>query len=308
MFRIRTMRPEDANAVADLIYLSTNSWYQQNRGFSIFNGGPEVCLLFTDVYQDIDNGNNLVAEDNRTGNVIGSCFVHPRETHVSLGIMNVHPNHFGKGVASVLLDRIISDARARDLPVRLVSSAMNLDSYSLYTRKGFVPFALFQDMVIDVPEEGIETPEPYAGIHVREGELRDLIGMGQLEFEVAGISREQDYCYFIENDLGIWNTVVVSDRPGEVDGFLVSVDHPGSCMIGPGVARTPEIAAAMLFEQLKKFKGKKPVFLIPTEQGDLVQSLYAAGAKNCELHVAQVHGAAQPICGVVMPSFMPETG
>jgi hypothetical protein len=30
---------------------------------------------------------------------MGSCYYRARETHVSLGIMNVHPNHFGKGVA-----------------------------------------------------------------------------------------------------------------------------------------------------------------------------------------------------------------
>jgi len=32
------------------------------------------------------------------------------------------------------------------------------------------------------------------------------------------------------------------------------------------------------------------------------------GARNCELHFAQVLGDAQPIAGVVMPTFLPESG
>ena len=41
---------------------------------------------------------------------------------------------------------------------------------------------------------------------------------------------------------------------------------------------------------------------------DLVQQMYAWGARNCELHFCQVRGEFQPFRGVSLPSFLPETG
>ena len=69
--------------------------------------------------------------------------------------MNVHPEHFGKGLARHLLERIVRLSDEENKPTRLVSSAMNLDSFSLYTRGGFVPRQIFQDMTLAVPDEGL---------------------------------------------------------------------------------------------------------------------------------------------------------
>ena len=100
----------------------------------IFTGDPAGTELFCSVYEALDPGCCLVAENTRTGRLAGSCFYHPRPTHVSLGIMNVHPNYFGQGVARRLLQAIIEIAAQQNKPLRLVSSAMNLNSFSLYTR------------------------------------------------------------------------------------------------------------------------------------------------------------------------------
>ena len=79
-------------------------------------------------------------------------------------------------------------------------------------------------------------------------------------------------------------------------------------MLGPGVARNAEAAAALIVHQLNQHKGRSPVFLVPAGESDLVKKMYEIGAKNCELHFGQVLGEAQPVNGVVMPTFMPETG
>jgi hypothetical protein len=47
--------------------------------------------------------------------------------------------------------------------------------------------------------------------------------------------------------------------------------------------------------------------LVPVECAGLVQTLYGWGARNCEIHFAQVRGEYEPAGGVVMPTFMPET-
>src|SRR3954465_5707986 len=141
---LRAMRGDEWDEVASLICISTNYWYEAQRGFRAFASGPESCRLFPEVYEELDPGCCVGAEDSASGRLMGSCFYHPRETHVSLGIMNVHPNHFGRGGAGGRL-RLGTDRAAREgKPTRLVSSAMNLDSFSLYTRAGFVPRAAFQ--------------------------------------------------------------------------------------------------------------------------------------------------------------------
>lgn len=307
MFSIRTMVPQDFDAVAELIFLSTNSWYQSRLGRSAFECKPEDCRLFCEVYEDLDPESGLVVEHKRTGMIAASCFYHPREMHASLGIMNVHPNYFGHGLAGRLLGEIIADAESRDLPVRLVSSALNLDSFSLYSRFGFSPFSIYQDMLLKVPSKGL--PEADAGglPEVRQARPSDLVAMGQVEFEVSGISRERDYCYFIENSDGLWHTLVSTDEEGEVDGFLVSVDHPASRMIGPGVARSAAAAEALLRGQLDRFRGKAVVFLVPAVERGLVEKAYAMGARNCELHFGQSRGGSQPVQGIAMPSFLPES-
>ena len=237
---------------------------------------------------------------------MGSCFYHPRPTHVSLGIMNVHPNYFGQGVAGQLLKFIMGFAEKESKPVRLVSSAMNLDSFSLYTRAGFVPRQMFQDMVLDVPEGGLVVDVKDSD-RVRDATLSDVLAIVDLELSVSGLDRTKDFEYFIENEAGIWHTSVYESDVG-IEGVLVSVAHPGSNMLGPGIMQSEEVAPALIWTELNANRGRSPVFLIPVDCAELVQTMYAWGAKNCETHVAQILGEYQPYDGVVMPTFMPETG
>jgi GNAT superfamily N-acetyltransferase len=305
--RLRTMERRDWHAVAELIYVSTNYWYRANGRGAIFTGDPSATELFCRVYEDLDPGHCVLAENPRTGRLMGSCFYHPRETHVSLGIMNVHPNYFGSGVAGRLLGYIVDFAERERKPVRLVSSAMNLDSFSLYTRAGFVPRCAYQDMSIPVPAEGLNY-RAAGQERVRPATPEDVDSMAELEMELSGISRQKDYRYFVENAGGIWHMSVLEGSDGRLDGFLASVNHPGSNMLGPGVARTQDAAAALLLAELDHHRGRSPVFLVPVECAGLVRQVYAWGGRNVELHFHQVRGEFPPFRGVNLPTFMPETG
>ncbi|MDA7881265.1 GNAT family N-acetyltransferase [Akkermansiaceae bacterium] len=296
---IRSLCEEEWDLVANLIFHSTNDWYQRNLNRGCFPGDdPLTCRIFPEVYEALDPGCCLVAEIE--GEIAGSCFYHPRESHVSLGIMNASPKFSGQGVARRLLAEVVR--KAGGLPVRLVSSAMNLDSYSLYTRMGFVPTALYQDMYFP---EGKSIPR--SSLKVRPAVLEDVHGMVRLEEAVSGIRRGKDFVHFVENNSGIWKGYV-HERGGEIAGFLFSVNHPGSQMLGPGVMRDDEVALALIAEAVSGHEGGSPLMLIPAESG-IVKELYRWGARNCELHVSQVLGAGSgKPDGVVLPTFMPETG
>lgn len=300
------MTDADRSAVAELICVSTNDWYQRHGRPPVFAGGPSATTVFADVYEALDPGCCVVAEDAATGRLMGSCFYHPRPTHVSLGIMNSHPDFAGRGVASALL-RFITDFADRERkPVRLVSSALNLDSFSLYTRAGFVPRCAYQDMWLAVPAEGMKNL-PAESLRVRDTTLDDVAGMAALEMEVAGIRRDKDYRHFIENRAGFWHTAVLPDNSGGLAGWIVSSAHPGLNMVGPCVARDAAAALALLLRELDRHRGRSPLFLLPVECSELVRVLYARGARNCELHFSQVRGVWQPFRGINMPTFLPET-
>lgn len=304
------MQPNEQHDVARLIRESTNCWYEANGRAPIFTGESSSTMLFCDVYEALDPGCCILAVAKETGQIAASCFYHSRFTHVSIGIMNVHPDHFGKGLARQLLDRIVRLSNEQNKPMRLVSSAMNLDSFSLYTRGGFVPRQIFQDMTLAIPEEGL-AERAIPGIHrVRDAHLDDLQNIVQLEQELCFIERKKDHRFFLENAMNIWNVCVIeSEDTKQIDGVLVSVKHPGSTMLGPGFMRSEEDALALIRYQLDQHhRGGQPVWLVPSSCHSLVSELYGWGAKNCELHFGQIRGQWQEPVGVIMPTFMPETG
>jgi GNAT superfamily N-acetyltransferase len=306
-FDLRAMEPRDHSEVAELVCISLNGWwYAHGNPAGVFSG-PGQTDVFNQVYEALDPGHCVVAESRETGRLMGSCYYRARETHVSLGIMNVHPNHFGKGVAKALLDHIVGFQEEQGVPLRLVSSAMVLDSYSLYTKAGFVPRLLYQDLVLDVPETGLGV-QVDGSEHVRDATLDDVEALVELELDVSGISRRKDYRYFIDNEQGFWHIAVYEGPKGRLEGFLVSIGHPLFLEFGPGVARNEKAGAALLVAELDRYRGRTPYFLLPAECSELVRLAYRLGGRNTELHVAQVRGESQPFRGVSFPTFMPETG
>ena len=305
-YKIRPMEQGDWTEVSELILVSLNYWYAGNMDGPKLDCGPEAMQLHCRVNEALDPGRCLVAQMESTGKLAACCFYHPRANHVSLGIMAAHPNYFGTGAAKAILEEIISFSKEQGKPLRLVSSAMNLDSFSLYNRAGFVPYAIFQDMILDVPQEGLDLPE-VSGVKVRPGRLEDASAMAALELETCGIERENDFRHFLENEDGIWHVSVAENESGGLDGFLCSVTHPACGLIGPGNSRTDRQAIALLREVLNHKPGCTRVWLAPSERKELVEACYSWGARNCELHVAQVLGDPFPISGVVFPTFMPET-
>ncbi len=307
--KLRTMTLQDRSEVAELIYGSINYWYQTHGRPPLFSGGPQVTEVFYDVYSALEPGFAVVAENPRTGRLMGSCFYHPREHHVSLGIMNVHPNYFGQGVGRALLQYIVDFTDRRGYKtLRLTQSAFNLDSFSLYNRAGFVPRCAYQDMLIQVPQGGLNSSPPPGVDHVRAACAADVAGMAALEMKVSGITREPDYRHCIDNQLGFWHVSVYEDPHGQIEGWIISCGHPAFNMLGPCVAGSEEEAAALIYCELNHHRGRSPVFLVPVERGRMVRQMYDWGARNCELHFYQVRGEFRPFQGISMPTFLPETG
>lgn len=297
----------DREPLARLLHRALVHWYESRLGQgSRFGDSHEPFTIFPDVYEALDPGECITART-ESGEIVGMCFTHERETHVSIGIVATSPDVGGRGIAKKMMSLALEKARRLGKPARLVSSLLNLDSFSLYTRLGFVPGAIFQDLLITVPETGMTAATPAGSERVREAVLADAPRIADFEQSQQGIRREKDFAFFIRNEVGAWRVNVSETAEGRVDGFLVISAHPSFTMIGPGVAADEETALALLWKTLDGQRGKTLVFLVPCAASMLVRTAYAWGARNVELHVAQSTAPVAGAKGVVFPTFLPET-
>jgi len=78
-------------------------------------------------------------------------------------------------------------------------------------------------------------------------------------------------------------------------------------MLGPGVIRKEDVAAALFLRELDNHRGRSPIFLVPVDRARLVRMAYDWGARNCELHFGMVRGECRPYQGINVPTFILET-
>ena len=255
-----------------------------------------------EVYEALDPDCCVVATD-ESGTLIGSAFYHPRETHVGVGVVSVHPASFGRGVGRALMEEIIRIADGK--PLRLVSSAMNLDSFSLYTRLGFVPQVTLQAVTLTVPVAGL----PGASTRLRAAAMADVPAIADLELRLNGVRKEQDYRFFVANQSGSWRLAVIENADGELAGFLAASTYPSLHILGQGVAVDEATMQELVHGMLDlHFRGQDVVWLLPVGCSGLVRQAYALGARNRETHLFSVLGEAQPMRGITLPTFLPESG
>ncbi|RJQ56134.1 MAG: GNAT family N-acetyltransferase [Nitrospiraceae bacterium] len=307
---LRSLCDDDISEYADMLYKSFNKWYWKH-GWSkdYFGCRTQETSIFYDIYNDLTPGKSVAAFDKNTGKMMGACFYHPREYHVSLGIMSVHPDYFGIGVGRRLVDHIINYVKTNGYKsCRLVSSAMNIDSFSLYNRAGFIPRMTYQDVVINVPVTGIVGGNIPGDDRVREARHDDVQKMAELEMEISKIKREMDYRYSIDNPRGVLHATVYENNQQTIDGFMISVKHPALNMLGPCVARDEEITIALIKRELERFKGTWVLLVVPIQKRKIIEQLYAWKAVNVEIHLKEVWGEFEGFNGIAMPSFLPETG
>ena len=308
--RLRPLDASDHDAVARLLHRSLVQWYESRlRQGARFGDSPDPFRLFPEVYAALDPGEGLTAIDPASGDLLGVCFVHPRPTHVALGIVATAPEAQGRGVARTLLAPALALARHTGRPVRLVSSLLNLDSFSLYSRLGFVPHTIYQDLTLTVPAAGLPGPPPPGAERLRLlTDPAEAVRLAAFERAWQGLDRTVDYAFFLQNTVGDWRVWALEDTAGALEGFLVASHHPACLMLGPGVARDEDAATALLWRALDALRGSSPVFLVPATAARLVHRCYAWGARNLELHAAQSLGPVPPARGIAFPTFLPESG
>lgn len=307
-FQLDTIRRDEFPAVATLLHRSLVDYYDSRlRQGARFGDRPEPFQIFPEVYEALDPGESIVAREVDSDRLWGVCFIHPRETHFAVGIVATATEAAGRGVARAMMAEAIRRADIAGKPVRLVSSLLNLDSYSLYSRLGFVPQTIFQDLLITVPANGIGLPSPPGIDRVRPAVLEEAAQLADFEASLQGVRRENDFRFFLNNEVGSWKVWVSEDPFGSINGVLVVSLNPAMPMLGPGVFTDEAVAIAMLWRALEDLHGQPYVVLAPATASTLIATLYRWGARNIELHVSQTRGHTPVGTGIVFPTFLPET-
>lgn len=305
---LSTLKADQHDCVAILLHRSLVTWYQDHlKQGHRFGTSASGFRIFPELYEALDPGEAICATDEE-GEICGVCFVHMRETHVSIGIVATDPRFSGRGIARLMVEAAMTRGLAQGKPVRLVSSLMNLDSFSLYTKLGFVPGTVFQDIEIEVPDTGLCHAAPAGVDQIRLATHADIEHLVELEFKLQRIRREKDYAFFLNNTVGHWRIWIHQDDSQEMLGFIVSSQHPDWNMIGPGIALTSETAQALIWKALHERRNRSTVLLAPAFATELIATLYKWGGKNIELHVAQSTMPFDSTTGIAFPTFLPETG
>jgi predicted N-acetyltransferase YhbS len=188
---IRPATPGDADVCARIMYAAFES-LARRHAFPIEPQSPEFTAIQMESMLRTEGICGLVAA--RHGNVVGSAFEDERGDIVGIGPVTVDPGTEG-GVGRALMESLLRRCAERDSRgVRLVQTAYNYRSLSLYAKLGFAvrePLSVFQGSIEnasttsgDVRTATADDLEPCDDLclrvhgHDRHGELSGWIGAG----------------------------------------------------------------------------------------------------------------------------------
>jgi GNAT superfamily N-acetyltransferase len=302
---IRALTDKQDDEVAQLLHRSLTRWYETHLNQGARFGDSHLPFLhFPALYRRIDPEHSLGAWLDQQ--LAGVAFIHPRETHVAAGIIATNPAFARRGIAKALVTKACNLADQLNLPLRLVSSLLNLDSFSLYSRCGFRPVTIYQDVLLAVPPTGITVPE-LQGVRIAPANPEHAPEIAQRERELCGISRLSDHQALLAQTALPWEVLVARDSSNTLLGAVTFTRHPEWSMPGPAFAQDETVLSTLLLHALNHLKGRDIVTLIPSDARKLLASMYALGGRNIELHALQVRGEWKPPTGLSIPTFLPET-
>jgi predicted N-acetyltransferase YhbS len=209
---IRGATPADAGACADIMFAAFES-LATRHAFPIEPQTPEFTAVQMDSMLATEGIYGLVAE--RNGKVVGSAFADERGTIVGIGPVSADPGDHRGGVGRSLMEALLHRCAERGVAgIRLVQTAYNYRSLSLYAKLGFAvrePLSVFQG-----PAASAAT---LAGdIHPATGD--DLEACDELCRRVHGFDRHGELCHCI--DAGVARVV---ERGGRITGYATGCGY-----------------------------------------------------------------------------------
>jgi GNAT superfamily N-acetyltransferase len=279
--RIREAAADDAE-VCGRVFFDAFEALATRHAFPIEPGSPDFTDFKMRVMLSSEGTFGLVAE--RDGDIVGSAFQDERGVIVGVGPVSVDP-HAGDGVGRALMEALLRRSRDREVVgVRLVQTAYNYRSLSLYAKLGFVvrePLSVFQGST------GGLAP---AGATVRPAVSADADACDRLCRRVHGHDRHAEVQGAIDGGMA---TIV--ERDGAITGYTTGLGY-----IGHAVGRTDDDVIALL-ASAEKFTGLG--VLVPSRNTALMRWCLDTGLQLVQQSTLMTIGLYNEPHGSWLPSI-----
>ena len=203
----------------------------------------------------------LVALDGEPVGVVGAIDYGP---FAYVGLMGVHPAAQRRGVATLLMERLLAWLDGRGCPMVLLDASAA--GAPLYTRLGFVE----EDKAVEFCQDDCALrPRPSE----RVGPLRaeEIAALAGFDAPIFGANRASVLASFFADDPG--RAFVARDGEGRIDGYLFAQAR----RIGPWAARDAAVAEALLAAALALPFDGSPTVIAPGLNADAGRLLLGYG-------------------------------
>ena len=291
---IRTMADDDVDVVAHVIVRAFNT-VNARYGYPSEFPEPYAAVLLVRFYLSQDPDGCLVAE--RDGAILGSIFARRRGDVVTIGPVSTDPAGQGMGVGRRMMQAVF-DLYPDAASFRLVQAAFNKESYSLYSRTGFV--AVEAMVRLDRAAAPV-TPEEDES-HVRRATAEELQAVVGLDRRLLGVERERE----LPTHFGMGSVYVYDDGAG-MQGYLATMPTPGQIFYGPAVAHSEDQLTALLRTALRAADAHTIALHLPTRFAATIDECYRLGFRLFALETFMVRGEWSMDEAFYLRSTFPET-
>jgi len=284
---LTTVLPGQAEAVGTLVYEAFKEIAERHNFEPAFST-PQLAQLFVRLLVQTEGyGSYLLLDDGRP---VACNFGDERDEVVGVGPVAVAVDRQGRGLGRRVMEALLERADRNGFrSVRLLQSAYNAQSFSLYHNLGFDVMDLFAN-VRGRPNDGQQPVDS-----VREYTPADLEACDALHRDVLSVSRRHD----IESMAGLATPLVV-EREGEVAGYLTR--FPGEqTFITHGVARDEAALRDLIVGAGRSAPGDLHL-LISTSHAETLRWAMRQRFELLELDSYMVRGEYQPPLGAWVPS------
>jgi hypothetical protein len=277
MIHIGRMGEVDVDEAAEILFDAFGAAYRRRGHAPPFPSRDSASWLCR-AYIDLDPEGCLLA---RAGNaVVGVGFAHPRGGAVSIGPLAARPGA-PAGVARALM-RAFGALSTGATSLRLFQDSFNPDSFGLYTRLGYV----VADVAPYLLADRLEAPPPVAGgPTIRAMTRGDLAEVERYDGARTGADRRRDLTLLLSTGGG-----VICDGAAGLAGYLLFRALPARAVIGPGVAESAEVMAALVDGVAAILPGRPAVIRASSATPLVLQRAFARGFRVDHLGNLMVAG------------------
>ena len=282
MIQVSRLGQADVDAAAGILFDAFGAAYRR-RGHAPPFPTRESAAWLCRAYLDLDPEGCALA---RAGSeVVGVGFAHPRGAVTSIGPLASRPGA-PAGVARALMSELGSIA-AGSTSVRLFQDSFNPDSFGLYTRLGYA----VADVAPYLLAEKLEPPAA-TDANVRSLVAGDLATIERYDRLRTGADRRRDLSLLASTGGGfLYRTEPRSDALG---GYLFFRALPARVVIGPGVAESADILAALVDAVAASLPGRAAVIRASASAPALLRRAFERGFLVDHLGNLMVRGPYVP--------------